>query len=177
VALTYYSSIEHNLSTTESVGGSLFYTTTDVETPQSVKLDFQTGVAPKTLVFGYIRWTDWTQFNVTPPVFGEVTGGLPLVAYESDVWTYNIGVGRQLTDRLAGAFSITYEPDTNEAMPTLAPYDGQLLATLALSYDMNPWNISGGVTFGKLGDARNAFDTDFNDGSIWGAGVRASYNF
>jgi hypothetical protein len=62
-------------------------------------------------------------------------------------------------------------------MPTLAPYDGQLLATLALSYDMNPWNISGGVTFGKLGDARNAFDTDFNDGSIWGVGVRASYNF
>ena len=42
------------------------HTTTDLETPQSVQLDFQTGVAPKTLVFGYVRWVDWTEFNVTP---------------------------------------------------------------------------------------------------------------
>ena len=40
--------------------------TTDVDTPQSVQLDFQTGVAPKTLVFGYVRWVDWSEFSISP---------------------------------------------------------------------------------------------------------------
>ena len=187
VALTYYSSISYDLSTTESVlaGAPAAFTqntTTDVETPQSVQLDFQTGVAPKTLVFGYVRWVDWTEFDVTPPLFGQITAAalgqsLPLVTYEGDVWTYNLGVGRQLTDHLAGAFSITYEPETGDTMPTLAPYDGQTTGTLGLSYDFDKFNVSGGVSYGVLGDAKNNLGTDFNDGSVWGAGVRVSYSF
>ena len=90
-----------------------------------MQLDFQTGVAPKTLVFGYVRWVDWPEFT-TPPLFGQITAAaagqsVPLVKYESAIWTYNLGIGRQLTDRLAGAFSITYEPETGDTMPTLAP--------------------------------------------------------
>ena len=83
--------------------------------PQSVQLDFQTGVAPKTLVFGYVRWVDWSEFAISPPVYeaGDralLGGPRPLVDYADDWWTYNLGIGRQLTDALAGSFSITYEP-------------------------------------------------------------------
>lgn len=102
---------------------------------------------------------------------------LPLVASNDDIRTYDIGIGRQITDRLAGAFSLTHEPENGAEAPTLAPCEGQLLATVALSYDVEGRNIAGGVTYGMLGDAENGFETDYNDGSVRGAGVRVSRNF
>jgi long-subunit fatty acid transport protein len=101
----------------------------------------------------------------------------PLIEYEDDWWTYNLGVGRQLTDALAGSFSVTYEPDVGGVMTSLGPYDGRTTATAALSYDYNQWNITGGLTYGVLGDTTNLLQTDYNDGSVWGAGLRVGYTF
>ncbi len=183
VALTYYSRISYELDTTETTtsGGSAD-TRTDVDTPQSVSLDFQTGVAPKTLVFGAIRWVDWSEFSIEPPIYAALTEGLtgaprPLVEYADDWWTYSLGMGHQFTDTLAGSLSVTYEPDVGGVMTTLGPYDGRTLATAALSYDMGKVNVTGGVTYGRLGDTRNLLDTDFDDGSVWGAGLRVGYGF
>ncbi len=83
VALTYYSKISYDLSTRETVVpfatgvADTQNTKTDVDTPQSVQLDFQTGVAPKTLVFGYVRWVDWSEFNISPPVYEDADRGAP----------------------------------------------------------------------------------------------------
>ncbi len=38
----------------------------EVVTPQSVNIDFQTGIAANTLAFANIRWVHWDQFAVTP---------------------------------------------------------------------------------------------------------------
>ena len=157
-------------------------TTTDVDTPQSVALDFQTGVAPKTLIFGSVRWVDWSEFSIEPPVYAELTQAItgaprPLVEYADDWWTYSLGMGHQFTDTLAGSLSVTYEPDVGGVMTTLGPYDGRTLATAALSYDLGRANVTGGVTYGRLGDTTNLLATDFDDGSVWGAGVRVGYSF
>jgi long-chain fatty acid transport protein len=188
VALTYHSKIGYDLDTAETI--TPFGTTTpqtqdtetDVDTPQSVTLDFQTGVAPKTLVFGYIRWVDWSEFSVNPPVYEVAVQSLvgqprALVAYDDDWWTYNLGVGRQITDQLAGSVSLTYEPDVGGEMTSLGPYDGRTTGTVALSYDYGQWNFTGGLTYGVLGDTRNVLETDYNDGSVWGAGLRVGYTF
>ena len=37
--------------------------------------------------------------------------------------------------------------------------------------------VTGGVTYGKLGDTTNLLATDFNDGYVWGAGLRVGYTF
>ena len=188
VALTYYSRISYDLATAETLQafGSptpvVQDTTTSIDTPQSVQLDFQTGVAPKTLVFGFIRWVDWSEFAIDPPVYEQATAALlgegrPLVDYADDWWTYNLGVGRQLTDALAGSFSVTYEPDVGGTMTSLGPYDGRTTAAAALSYDYGQWNFTGGLTYGVLGDTTNLLETDFNDGSVWGAGLRVGYTF
>jgi long-subunit fatty acid transport protein len=188
VALTYQSRIGYDLDTAETV--IPFGTTTpitqdtetDVDTPQSVQLDFQTGVAEKTLVFGYIRWVDWSEFSISPPVYEQATEAFlgaprPLVDYADDWWTYNLGIGRQLTDALAGSLSITYEPDVGGEMTSLGPYDGRTTGTAALSYDHGQFNITGGVTYGVLGDTFNLLQTDYNDGTVWGAGLRVGYTF
>jgi long-subunit fatty acid transport protein len=190
VALTYHSKIGYDLDTAETITplGPLPEdpvtrdTETDVDTPQSVQLDFQTGVAPKTLVFGYIRWVDWSEFSVEPPVYEQATAdllgeGRPLIQYADDWWTYNLGVGRQLTDALAGSVAITWEPSVGGEMTSLGPYDGRTTGTVALTYEVNGFDVTGGLTYGVLGDTENLLKTDFNDGSVWGAGLRVGYTF
>ena len=143
VALTYHSKISYDLDTAEfTTFTGTVDTSTDVDTPQSVQLDFQTGVAPKTLVFGYIRWVDWSEFSVAPPLYEEAIEGLigtprPLIQYGDDWWTYNLGVGRQLTDALAGSVAITWEPSVGGEMTSLGPYDGRTTGTVALTYEVN----------------------------------------
>lgn len=183
VALTYQSKISHDLDTreTSALAGTVD-TNTDVDTPQSATLEFQTGVAPGTLVFGSIRWVDWSEFSISPPLYGETTAALlgaprPLVEYGDDWWTYTLGLGRQLTDELAGSFSVSYEPSVGGVMTTLGPYDGRTTATAALSYDWGQASITGGITYGRLGDTTNLLDTDFDDGWVWGAGLRVGYTF
>ena len=56
VALTYTSEITHTLASTEN---GLSTGTFDTTVPASLQLDFQTGVAADTLVFGSVRWVEW----------------------------------------------------------------------------------------------------------------------
>lgn len=182
VALTYASAIDHDLDTSEFGGIAIpgvqpgGDTRTDVSTPQSVTLEFQSGAAPRILVFGSIRWTDWSQFAIAPPTYTALTGR-PLVDYADDWWTYTLGTGYQITDALAGSLSVAYEPSVGGVLTTLGPYDGRTTLTGALSYDMGQMNITGGLTYGKLGDTTNILATDFNDGSVWAAGLRIGYSF
>ena len=136
MALTYFSKISYDLDTTETITPSApasRRTSTDVDTPQSVSLDFQTGVDPKTLVFGYgplgrlVRVLDQPA-RLRGAIQRLVGQPRPLVDYADDWWTYNLGIGRQLTDKLAGSFSLTYEPDVGGEMTSLGPYDGRTAA-------------------------------------------------
>lgn len=183
VALTYQSKISYTLDTTETTShfGSV-KDRTDVDTPQSVTLEAQTGINEKTLVFGSIRWVDWSEFAIEPELYATVTGVLlnerrALVDYPDDWWTYNIGVARQLTDTLAGSLSFTYEPQVDEVMTTLGPVDGRTTFGAGLSYDIGRMNIAGGVSYGWLGDTTNLLDTKFRDGTIFNAGLRVGYSF
>lgn len=181
VALTYHSKIDHTLDTSEfdsivipgvQDGG----TTTNIDTPQSVTLEFQTGVMANTLVFGSIRWVDWSEFAIVPPTYAALTGR-DLVDYSEDWWTYNLGAAYQFTDDLAASFSVTWEPSVGGELTTLGPSDGRTTANVGVSYDYGKANFAGGVSIGTLGDTTNVLATDFNDGSVWAAGLRIGYSF
>ncbi len=171
VALSYYSAIEQEFETVEfgAIDGTL-----EVETPQQVVLEFQSGIAVDTLVFGSIRWVDWPQFEIDPQNYPL---DIPLVSYEKPWTAYSLGIGRQFTDRIAGAFEVRYEPQTDTVQPALGPVDGGTFLTASMSYDMEPFTISGGVTYGWLGSAENELGSSFDDGTIQGIGFRISYNF
>lgn len=183
VALTYSSKIAYRLDTVESATGfGEIDDKTDVDTPQSVTLEAQTGIDAKTLVFGSVRWVDWSEFAIAPELYGQVTSVFlgeerALVDYPEDWWTYNIGVGRALTDDLAGNLSLTYEPQVNEVLTTLGPVDGRTTINAGLSYDIGQVNIAGGLSYGWLGDTTNLLDTKFRDGTIFAAGLRVGYTF
>jgi long-chain fatty acid transport protein len=183
VALTYSSKIEYRLDTRESATGfGEIDDKTNVDTPQSVMLEAQTGIDAKTLVFGSVRWVDWSEFAIAPELYGQITGEFlgeqrALVDYPEDWWTYNIGVARSLSDDLAGTLSVTYEPQVDEVLTTLGPVDGRTTLNAGLSYDIGQINIAGGLSYGWLGDTTNLLDTKYRDGTIFAAGLRLGYTF
>ena len=115
---------------------------------------------------------------IEPPSYVAATSGRPLVDYADDWWTYNLGVGYQFREDFAASLSVTYEPSIGGELTTLGPYDGRTTLNIGAAYDVNEsLNLSGGVTYGTIGDTYNVLDTDFNDGSVWGAGLRIGYSF
>ncbi len=176
VALTYYSAISHALATDEATAGASMTSTTRVRSPQSAALEIQSGVAPATLAFGSVRWVDWSDFDIAPPLYAGMIGE-PLVDYAGDWWTWTAGLAHQFTDAFAASLALSYEPALGGALSTLGPHDGRTTATAAASYDFGAADLSGGITWGRLGDTSNALATRFDDGSVLGIGLRLGVHF
>ena len=181
VSLTYNSEISHSVDTVETtLGVGTLTTSTEFETPQSVNLEFQTGVAPKTLLFGGIRWVDWSDFALDPAQYVAVTGG-PLLSYQEDVVTYTLGVGRRINDSWAVAASIGYEENTGNPFTNLGPADGQESISLAAIYTQGKYEITAGVRYIRIGDTNTVAGgfpaADFNDNDAVAFGLKVAYRF
>ena len=179
VALTYNSEVKHSLATTEFGAPS---PETAVNSPQSVNLEFQTGVAANTLVFGSVRWVDWTSFVISPFVYSAaVDPGNPLVSYASDTVTYTLGVGRKLNEHWSVAASLGYEKPTGDSSSNLAPADGKRSVTLAAIYATGNMKITGGVTYVDVGDTftelGGATAANFTGNQAVGVGVKVGFSF
>jgi long-chain fatty acid transport protein len=46
---------------------------TEITTPQSINLDFQTGIMENTIAFANLRWVNWKDFAIRPYKFGEAS--------------------------------------------------------------------------------------------------------
>jgi long-chain fatty acid transport protein len=79
--------------------------------PQSVELKVQSGIAPGTLLFGSVKWTDWSVFQVFNYTItgGPLPGVRDLEFFYRDGWTVSAGVGRQITDMVSGSVSLTWD--------------------------------------------------------------------
>jgi long-chain fatty acid transport protein len=175
VALTYNSAITHSLESVETgptpvVGGF------DTEVPQSVNLEFQTGIAKDTLLFGSIRWVEWSAFVIDPPGYPVA---LPLVAYAKDRVTYNLGIGRRFSEQWSAAATIGYEPSDGELTGNLGPTDGFTSFGLAATYTMDAMKITAGVRYVDIGDADTNLTPSaaFRDNDGIGFGIRIGYTF
>jgi long-chain fatty acid transport protein len=173
VALTYNSAITHTL---DSVEFGAIPGTFDTEVPQSVNLEFQTGIAKDTLLFGSIRWQEWTAFIIDPPIYPAPT---PLVDYASDRVTYNLGIGRRFNENWAGAVTIGYEKSDGQPTGNLGPTDGMKSIGLAATYTMDNMKITGGIRYVDLGDATTNAPIGgvFTGNSGVGVGVKIGYTF
>lgn len=178
ISLTYNSKITHDFDTRENIFPGVV-TQTEVDTPRSITLEGQTGVAADTLVFGSIRWVKWSEFQVNPAAFTGATGA-GLVSLE-DTTTYTLGVGRRFTDNWSGSAAFVYEPTGDDLVSPLAPTNGRKGVTLAAIYTMDNIKITTGINYSKLGDARpqtgGAPRAQMENSDLWGIGVRVGYSF
>lgn len=180
VSLTYNSKVEHEFDTVETLRGApLGSSITTVDTPESVTLEGQTGIAADTLLFGSIRWVNWSEFLVEPKSFKALTGR-GLVSLE-DTTTYTLGVGRKFNENWSGSVAFSYEPKGDDLVSPLAPTNGRKGVTLAAIYTRDNMKILSGINYTKLGDAQpqtgGTARAQMRDSDAWGVGVRIGYSF
>ena len=180
VALTYSSEIEHDFSLDETfpaaLGGTEIATSTKTKTPQSVNLDFQSGVAKDTLVFGSVRWAQHSKTDLIPPAFGRDLIGL------DDTWTYTLGVGRRFNENWSGSLALIYEGAGEDDLASpLAPTNGMKAIRLGVQYKNEKVKVQAGLRYTKVGDAIAApGDTaaaNFRDNDVMSLGVKVGYYF
>jgi long-subunit fatty acid transport protein len=189
VGLTYNSKVSHSLDTTESSAlGLNVSSSTKIETPESLNLEFQTGIAADTLLFGSARWVNWSEFDISPEDYKTLTGllagdsGTALVSYESDRVSYTLGVARRFNETWAGSVSVGYEPQNGDYASNLGPTDGYWSLGLGASYTMENIEISGGVRYVWVGDTETAVGpfkpaAKFKDNSAIGVGLKVGITF
>ncbi|WIY24894.1 OmpP1/FadL family transporter [Parasedimentitalea psychrophila] len=185
VALTYSSAITAGFSSSQEqlVSPAPAYISTnpifDLEFPESVNLDFQTGIAKDTLLFGSVRWVGWGGFSLVTP---GAAGDIEWVNFDDDTITYEIGIGRQITDKLSLAVSLGFEePGTRPSTTALAPTTGSTSIGLGGTYQAtDKLSISGGVRYVVPGDQYVNSDAGpilFEDSSAIAVGLRLGYSF
>ncbi|HBM1136110.1 outer membrane protein transport protein [Acinetobacter baumannii] len=171
-AVTYRSKIKYDFQVDENIFGEpLQYTApakTKVETPQSVNVDFQTGIAEKTLAYMNLRWVNWKKFNIRPAQYDALTAlymdtltggvykqGIDLDSYQKDQYSVTLGLGQQLTDRWSIASDIGWDSGSGHPASTLGPVNGFWSFGLGAQFNPAPnYFIAAGVKYFWLGDTK-----------------------
>jgi len=194
VALTYNSSMTHEFDSVETVGGfpisalpaavnpfgSDGLGVTTVETPESWNLDFQTGIAADTLLFGQIRHAMYSKTLVEPEYFGGIVGSLTDI---DDGTAFTIGVGRRFSDQFSASISYSWEDAGDDLVSPLSPTNGNQALSIGGQYTMGDMVLSGGIRYTRLGDAFPETGTpdvaraDFDDNDVLSAGMSFGYIF
>ncbi|NUF17031.1 OmpP1/FadL family transporter [Acinetobacter lactucae] len=171
-AVTYRSKIKYDFQVDENIFGELLQYTapakTKVETPQSVNVDFQTGIAEKTLAYMNLRWVNWKKFNIRPAQYDALTAmymdaltegaykqGIDLDSYQKDQYSVTLGLGHQLTDRWSIASDIGWDSGSGSPASTLGPVKGYWSFGLGAQFNPAPnYFIAAGVKYFWLGDTK-----------------------
>jgi len=180
VALTYHSETTHDLDLTENnIAPSTPITTTqEVKLPQALNLEFQTGVAEDTLVFGSVRWAEWSVTEINPRVYAGSPGTTrPILFYDDDRITYTLGVGRRLSETWSVLGSLSYEKTTGSETGNLGPTDGFTSVSVGGIYRKDNMKITGGVRYVYIGDATTFSTAEFSDNSAIAAGLRVGWSY
>ncbi|EAQ26572.1 outer membrane protein transport protein [Roseovarius sp. 217] len=173
VALTYESKTEHDFKDNTGAGFK-------VEIPQAFTLHAQSGIAANTLLFGSVKWREWSKFAVQPGDFFSVATGIPvnvpIASGPSDIWTYELGIGRKFNENWSGAFILGYEKDEGDIVGNLSGKDGYISYGLAATYETEAWEISAGIKYFDIGDA-NTSVTSFSGSDAIAIGTKVAFRF
>lgn len=81
--------------------------------PQSIKLAVQTGVAPGWMVYGSVKWTDWSvmdklDYSLGTPAPGVYSPQKDVYNWQ-DGWTINAGVAHAFNEKIAGTLNVMWD--------------------------------------------------------------------
>ena len=181
-SVTYRAEIEHKMNAYENFGSTTIpqhpltplistITSTNSETklttPQSINIDFQTGIMANTVAFANVRWVDWSKFKVQPYQFGKLSqylgqnnlvpnkpNGFNLIDYKEDQISATVGVGRKFNERWGGNVSVGWDSGAGNPVTTLGPTEGFWSVGTGVRFSpAENYFIGAGVKYFWLGDA------------------------
>ena len=115
--------------------------------PESYNLDFQTGLSAKHRLLGTakVRYVPWSDFTIEPPTYKETTGGLAIASYSKDQWGVELGLAKQVNDKLAVSGNVGWDSGAGNPVTTLDPIEGYYSVGLGAKYNITPeWALSAG---------------------------------
>ena len=200
-ALTYRSKIEHEapaaefmpVATAAGARAGIALPTIrsgkiNIDTPESVNFDFQTGINPTTLATAKVRWVPWSDFAIVPSLYNDVSKvatkddkGLALVSYDDDQWQVELGLAKRLAPKFAVSGTVGWDSGAGNPVTSLGPIEGYYSVGLGGKYDVTEnWAISAGGKYLWFGDAEGQIPTkqivsNFEDNDGFALGVKLSY--
>ncbi|MBS9779331.1 MAG: outer membrane protein transport protein [Moraxellaceae bacterium] len=190
-AVTYRAPAEYDIETKEkfNLGGkpiSAQKSTTEIKFPQSVSVDFQTGLSEKHQLLGMVnaRWVNWSDFEVKPTLSSELQNGKALADYEKDQYSVEVAVAKKFTPKLSAEIRGSYDSGTGDDLSLLGPYNAVKGIAVGAKYDVtDKMSVSGGAQYmmvdgGKVINPENkqtALKVD--DSNAYALGMKLAYKF
>ena len=183
--------MEH--ATTTTVTGPTVIRLEDTKSalPASFTIDFQTGIAADTLLFGSIHHALWDDAHISFWSLEELGGtdgaGNGTGYVQKTTWTdttsLSLGIGRKLSEKWSVSTSLNYEaPSEAAGTSLLSTTDGVRGITLGGKYTFDKMTLTAGVNYSQLGDkkvdpAGALPEGSFTDNSVTSFGIKLGYNF
>jgi long-subunit fatty acid transport protein len=185
------SSLSSLIPTTPVSGASIAF-------PETTTLNFQSGIAEGTLLYGAIHQGKWSTAQIIVPAnpngINPATGAAdaavsPIGSSFDDKVHYSIGVGRKVSDELA--LSISYAREDGGGALTSDPFtfrNGYDTYSVSARYTASEsLTISAGYTYTTAGDVKvvheaapgvpSGLTLDYTDNSVSGFGFKIGYSF
>lgn len=143
--------------------------------PQSLKLSVQTGVAPGWLVYGSVKWTDWSVLDALNYKIGTNPAQKDVYNWK-DGWTIQAGVAHVFNEKLTGTVNLTWD----SGVSTGADIHGDTItlgAGILAKVGPGDLRFGGGISHMASGSQSTLKGATFDatGGGGWAYGVTGSY--
>ena len=142
----------------------------------ATSVNFQTGIAKDTLIFGSVRMSNWNDNQVALPLGALAGGGFKEVSSFDDGRHYTIGIGRKFSDTLSASLSYYYSDGEGAGASELSPYGDTRTVSAGVKYSISPKaDLSIGYSHSERGDATTgAVAASFTDSVVRSFGLKLS---
>ena len=174
VILTIEDDIDYKIPVTGKAGLASTGTAT-ASIGDAISLNFQTGIAEDTLLFGNIRRSNWKDNQVKVPT----PAGLAQISSFSDGDSYSLGIGRKINDDLSVSISGFYDGSSGGAISELAPTGSTKTLSVGGKYAIaDNADLSIGGSYSQRGDALTAnYKASLTDSEVISLGAKIAFSF
>lgn len=190
-AITYRAPAKYSVHGIETISSPLgtsdeTHSLTDVTFPQSVSVDFQTGLSRKHQLLGMVnaRWVEWSKFEVSPPLSTQLRNGEPLAEYADDQYSVEVAVAKQFTPRFAAEIRAAYDSGTGQPLSLLGPYNAVTSLAIGAEYDLtDQLTVGGGAQYLHIEGGEIPSDDpktpalSMEDSDGYALGMKVGYHF
>lgn len=147
--------------------------------PETLRLNFQTGIAADTLLFGSIEHVKWSGAQISVPTGSLATS---IETEFSDTTSYSLGVGRKLNEQWSISATYSKEPGNDSTSGSIFTVsNGTEGVTLGARYTQGNMVVSGGVNYTRVGavDIVTGGKTlaTYGGNTAMGVGVKVGFTF
>ena len=175
VVLTVEDDIDLSIPATAK-GGLAATGTATASIGDAISLNFQTGIAEDTLLFGNIRRSSWADNQVKVPFL--VVGMQPVSSF-SDGDSYSLGIGRKISEDLSVSISGFYDGSSGGAVSELAPTGATKTLSVGGKYAIaDNADLSIGGSYSQRGDVlTGTYKASLTDSEVISLGAKLAFSF